>query len=124
MNKCTVVLSLLLVLCFATTSFAVDEAAISKNVDTIVMAIESGTSVTDFAPNAYDPYAFIMGTDGKMLVHPSLSGESLAEKAPPVFEALSVATPEGVWVEYEWQGKIKHTYARKTNTDLIVGSGY
>lgn len=124
MKKVTVVLSLISVLCIAAVSFAVDEAAISKNVDTIVMAIESGTSVKDFAPDAYDPYAFIMETNGKMLVHPSLAGESLAEKAPPVFQALSVATPEGVWVEYEWQGKMKHTYARRTKDDLIVGSGY
>lgn len=125
MKRLAVALSLISVLCIAAVSFAeVDEAAISKNVDTIVMAIESGTSAKDFAPNAYDPYAFIMEESGKMLVHPTLTGESLAEKAPPVYQALAVATPEGVWVEYEWQGKTKHTYARRTKDNLIVGSGY
>lgn len=124
MKKITVVLSVISVLCFAAVSFAVDEAAISKNVDTIVTAIDGGTSPESFKPDAYDPYAFIMEKDGKMLVHPSLTGQSLAEKAPPVFQALSVATPQGVWVEYEWQGKMKHTYARRTKDDLIVGSGY
>lgn len=99
-------------------------AAISKNVDTIVAGIESGKKVTEYAPDAFEPYAFIMEENGKMLVHPSLTGESLAEKAPPVYQALLAATPEGIWVQYEWKGKTKHTYAKKTKDNLIVGSGY
>ena len=52
-----------------------------------------------YAPDAFEPYAFIMQEDGKMLVHPSLTGENLMEKAPPVYQALMKANPEGVWVE-------------------------
>lgn len=103
---------------------AVDEAAISNNVDAIVAAIESGKDVSEFTADAYQPYAFIMEEGGKMLVHPSLAGESLKDKAPPVYQALMNATPAGLWVEYEWQGKMKHTYAKKTSSNLIVGSGY
>lgn len=125
MKRLVVALSLISVLCLAAASFAnVDEAAISTNVNTIVAGIDSGKSASEFPATAYEPYAFIMEENGKMLVHPSLTGESLAEKAPPVYQALKDATPEGVWVEYEWQGKTKHTYARKTKDNLIVGSGY
>jgi hypothetical protein len=35
-----------------------------------------------------------------------------------------VATPEGTWVKYEWKGKEKNTYVKKTKGNLIVGSGY
>lgn len=125
MKRLAVVLSLIFVLCIVAVSLAtVDEAAISNNVDTIVAEIESGKNATDYAADAYEPYVFIMEEDGMMLVHPSLAGESLKEKAPPVYEALMEATPEGVWVQYEWQGKTKHTYAKKTKDNLIVGSGY
>lgn len=125
MKRLAVVVSIFSVLFIVAGALAaVDEAAISSNVDTIVTEIESGKSATDFAADAYKPYAFIMEEDGKMLVHPSLTGESLKEKAPPVYQALMQATPEGVWVEYEWEGKVKHTYARKTKDNLIVGSGY
>lgn len=125
MKRLAVALSLISVLCCAAISFAaVDEAAISKNVDTIVAGIESGKKVTEYAADAFEPYAFIMEENGKMLVHPTLTGESLAEKAPPVYQALLAATAEGIWVQYEWQGKTKHTYAKKTKDNLIVGSGY
>jgi len=125
MKRFVFALSLLSVLCFATASLAtVDEVAISDNVNAIVAGIDQGQDVMSFKADAYEPYAFIMEEDGKMLVHPTLSGESLKEKAPPVYEALLKATPEGVWVEYEWQGKTKHTFARKTKNNLIVGSGY
>lgn len=125
MKRVAVVLSLGVMLCLAAISFAaVDEAAISKNVDGIVAEMDSGKKATDFTANAYEPYAFIMEESGKLLVHPSLAGESLAEKAPPAYKALLAANPQGVWVEYEWQGKTKHTYARKTKDNLIVGSGY
>lgn len=125
MKRLAVALSLISVICCAAISFAaVDEGAISKNVDSIAAGIESGKNVTEYAPDAFEPYAFIMEENGKMLVHPSLTGESLAEKAPPVYQALMAATPEGVWVQYEWQGKTKHTYAKRTKGNLIVGSGY
>jgi len=125
MKRFVFALSLLSVLCFAAASLAtVNEAAISDNVNAIVAGIDQGQDVMSFKADAYEPYAFIMEEDGTLLVHPTLSGESLKEKAPPVYEALMKATPEGVWVEYEWQGKTKHTFAKKTKGNLIVGSGY
>lgn len=107
-----------------TCAYAVNKASITKNVDSIVEGLDSGKEATSFKAEAFEPYAFIMQENGKMLVHPSLAGENLMEKAPPVYQALMNAKPEGVWVEYEWKGKIKHTYAKKTKSNLIVGSGY
>lgn len=124
MKQLALVLSLLAVLFVVTDTWAVDEAAISGNVDTIVAGIESGKDITVFKADAYDPYAFVMEENGKMLVHPTLVGKSLKEVAPPVYEALMQASPEGTWVKYEWKGKEKHTYAKKTKSNLIVGSGY
>ena len=104
----------------------VDKEGIKNQVDEIVVAINGGAKAEDFADAAKkEPYyVFIMEEDGKMLVHPSLVGESLKEKAEPVYNALTAATPEGLWVDYEWKGKMKHTYARKTAGGLIVASGY
>lgn len=125
MKRFVLGLTLVSALCIATTALAIaDKTAISNNVNAIVAGIESGQDVMSFKADAYDPYAFIMVADGKMLVHPSLTGKSLQDTAPPVYQALLKATPEGIWVEYEWQGKTKHTYARKTKNNLIVGSGY
>jgi hypothetical protein len=124
MKRFAVVLSLLAVFFFVTGAYAVDKEAISTNVDTIVAAIDAGKDATTYAADAVEPYAFILEEGGKLLVHPSLAGESLQEKAPPVYDALVKATPEGVWVEYEWKGNMKHTYAKKTKNNLIVGSGY
>lgn len=124
MKRRAFVLSVFAVIFIVTGAWAVDKDAISKNVDTIVAGIEGGKDATGFKAEAYEPYAFIMEESGKLLVHPSLAGESLKEKAPPVYEALTKATHEGVWVEYEWKGKLKHTYAKKTKSNLIVGSGY
>jgi len=124
MKRFAVVLSLLAFFSVVTSAWAVDEALISKNVDEVVVAIENGDDIMAMKADAYEPYMFIMEENGKMLVHPSLAGESLKEKAPPVYTALMAATPEGVWVEYEWKGKTKHTYAKRTKDNLIVGSGY
>ncbi len=124
MKRIAFVLSLFAVFFLVTGAWAVDKDAISKNVDTIVAAIDGGKDAASYKADAFTPYAFILEEGGKLLVHPSLTGESLKEKAPPVYEALTKATPEGVWVEYEWKGKTKHTYAKKTKNNLIVGSGY
>lgn len=124
MKRLTLVLSLFALLFVTNSALAVDKAAISANVDTIVAGIESGKDVMTFKADGYDPYAFIMQEDGKMLVHPSLAGESLKEKALPVYTALLQANEKGVWLQYEWQGKMKNTYAKKTKSNLIVGSGY
>lgn len=103
---------------------AADKNTIKKNVDAMVVAINNGKPATSFAADAYTPYTFIMEENGKLLVHPHLKGEYLLEKAAPIYEALQQATPEGLWVNYLWKGAKKHTYVRKTNNNLIVGSGY
>ncbi len=125
MKRLALIVSLFSVLLVASYAFATaDEATISKNVDLIVAEIEGGQDIQEIKADTFEPYAFIMEEDGNMIVHPSLAGESLAEKAPPVYQALMGATPEGIWVEYEWEGKTKHTYAKKTKDNMIVGSGY
>jgi signal transduction histidine kinase len=124
MRRIAMFLTLCSLIFMLTNANAVDEKAISKNVDAIVAGIESGQAPTVFKADAFEPYAFIMQEDGTMLVHPSLTGENLMDKALPVYQALMKANPDGVWVEYEWKGKMKHTYARKTKSNLIVGSGY
>ncbi len=124
MKRLMLGVSLLSVLFVVAGAWAVDKVAISHNVDTIVAQIDSGQDASAFKADAYKPYAFIMEEQGKMLVHPTLSGQSLKDKAPPVYEALLQATPEGTWVKYQWQGKEKNTYAKKTKNNLIVGSGY
>lgn len=121
-----VALGLFLAVCCAGLVFAADKDAIKSQVDEIAVALEGGKKAEDFteAANREPYYVFIMKEDGHLLVHPSLSGESLKEKAEPVFKEVIQATNEGNWVEYEWGGSQKHTYVRKTNEGLIVGSGY
>lgn len=124
MKRLFFVLAMVAITCFSTHVLAGDKAAISKNVDEIVAAIDSGKEASSFAADAYTPYAFIMEKDGKLIVHPSLAGQDLKEKAMPIYEALQAATTEGVWLKYEWKGKEKNSYAKKTKSDLIVASGY
>ncbi len=119
-----VMLTVVLGIFLATGAVAADKVAIQKNVDGIVSGIDGGKNAAEFKANDFEPYAFIMEEDGNLIVHPSLAGQSLKEKAAPVYEALIKATPEGVWVDYEWKGKMKHSYVRKTKGGLIVGSGY
>jgi signal transduction histidine kinase len=109
---------------FATQAFSADKEAISKNVDAIVAGIDGGKAATDFAADAYTPYAFIMDAQGILLVHPKLTGKDLKTVAQPIYDALQAATPAGVWVQYQWDGKEKNTYAKKTKSNLTVASGY
>ncbi len=102
---------------------AADNTTIKKNVDEMVAAINNGKTATSYVADAYAPYVFIMDAKGKLLVHPDLKGEYLLEKAAPIYEALLQATTEGKWVTYFWKGAEKHTYVRKTNNNLTVGSG-
>ena len=126
--KRVAIISLILVLglCLATGAFAVDKDAIKKQVDDIVVAIDGGKMAKDFASAAQNKpyYVFIMEENGMVLVHPSLAGQSLKEKAEPVYNECAKATADGVWVSYVWKEKQKHTYVRKTKSGLIVGSGY
>ena len=82
-----------------------------------------GKPVTSFSADAYQPYVFIMDEKGTLLVHPYLQGEYLPEKGAPIYQALLPATTEGGWVSYLWKGAKKHTYVRRTNSNLTVGSG-
>ena len=127
MKRATIIsLALILGLCLATGALAADKDAIKKQVDDIVVAIDGGKMAKDFASAAQNKpyYVFIMEENGMLLVHPSLVGQSLKEKAEPVYVECAKATPEGVWVGYIWKEKQKHTYVRKTKSGLIVGSGY
>ena len=105
---------------------AVDKAAIQKQVDEIVASIDGGKKAEDLtdAAKRQPYYVFIMEKGGKLLVHPSLAGQSLKEKAEPAYNACVKATSAGVWVDYTWQNQQKHTYVRTTKSGLIVGSGY
>jgi hypothetical protein len=127
MKRITVIsLTLIIGLCLATGAFAADKAAIKKQVDDIVVAIDGGKTAEDFTSAAQNKpyYVFIMEEDGMLLVHPSLVGKSLKEKAEPVYNECAKATADGIWVDYVWKEKQKHTYVRKTKSGLIVGSGY
>ncbi len=125
MKRYTIMATILMaVLFFASGVWAVNKVDISNTVSGIVTEINNGKDAKSFKADQFSPYAFIMQEDGNLLVHPSLAGQSLKEKAPVVYTALLQATPKGVWVEYQWQGKLKHTFAQTTKNNLIVGSGY
>ncbi len=127
MKKVAIIsLTLIVGICLATGAFAADKAAIKKQVDEIVVAIDSGKKAQDFMGAAQNKpyYVFIMEKGGMLLVHPSLVGQSLKKKAEPVYNECAKGTAEGVWVGYVWKEKQKHTYVRKTKSGLIVGSGY
>jgi hypothetical protein len=98
---------------------------VKKQVDEIVAALDGGKKAEDFSDAAHkDPYVFVMEAGGKLLVHPTLVGQSLKEKAGPVFDEVAKGTPDGVFVRYEWAGAKKCTYSRKTKSGLIVGCGF
>jgi signal transduction histidine kinase len=98
---------------------------VKKQVDEIVAALDSGKKPQDFADAAHkDPYVFVMESNGMLLVHPSLTGQNLKDKAAPVYDEVAKGTPEGTYVRYEWAGVKKCTYSRKTRDGLIVGCGY
>jgi len=109
---------------FSVGAFAADKNLIKKNVDDIVASINKGKAADSFNADDYTPYAFIMKKNGTLVVHPSLAGESLKKKAPPVYEALRNSKSTGVWVDYIWKEKKKHSYVKTTVGGLIVGSGY
>lgn len=119
-------LALILGLCLTTGAFAADKDAIKKQVDDIVVTMDGGKKAEDFMAAAHNKpyYVFIMEQGGMLLVHPSLAGQSLKEKAEPVYNECAKATAGGLWVDYVWKEKQKHTYVRKTKSGLIVGSGY
>ena len=115
------------VLTVALSAFAAEpnRDAIKKKVDDIVAALNGGKTAADFSAAAKDdPYIFIMQGDGTMLVHPSLAGKNIKSDMEVIYNEVVKADAAGVWVKYEWKGKEKNSYVRKTKDGLIVGSGY
>ncbi len=111
-------------------TWAADKEAIEKQVknqvDEVVAAIDSGKKVQDLKILATkEPYhIFIMEQGGKILLHPSLEGDDMKNQYGATYDAVIKATAEGLWVEYDYFGKMKRTYVKKTKGGLIVGSGY
>ncbi|PID71879.1 MAG: hypothetical protein CSB34_05085 [Desulfobulbus propionicus] len=124
MKRLVLALVLTAVACLSVTAFAADKEVLKSHVDEVVAAIDGGKDASAFTADAYVPYVFIMQADGLMIVHPSLAGQDLKAQAMPIYEALQGATPEGMWIQYEWKGKEKNTYARTTKSNLLVASGY
>ncbi|HKJ64735.1 MAG TPA: cache domain-containing protein [Desulfopila sp.] len=126
MKRITIVLLVLIFgLCLTTNALAGTKEAAKKNVDEVVTAINGGKDAKSINANDYDPYVFVFQEDGTMFVHPSLVGKSLKEAAPPVYEAIVKGVNEGKdMVDYMWKGAMKHSYVKKTDSGLIVGSGY
>ncbi|MGO9017211.1 MAG: cache domain-containing protein [Syntrophobacteraceae bacterium] len=123
----TACLTIVFVLTVALYAFAAEpnRDAIKKRVDEIVTGINSGKTAADFTSAAQEnPYVFIMKRDGTMLVHPMMTGQNIKAGMEAIYNALSKADANGIWVTYEWQGKTKNTYVRETKDGLIVGSGY
>ena len=93
-------------------------------VDEVVVAINNGNKAEDFKELAYKKpyYLFIMEQNGTFLVHPSVA--RLQDWDKDIFDALSKATTEGLWVSYPMLGETAHTYVRRTKSGLIVASGH
>ena len=123
-NVCFLICMLCVFWFSAPGAFAADKNLIKKNVDGIVKDINKGKAADSFKAGDYTPYAFIMKKNGVLVVHPSLAGKSLKKKAPPVYDALIKSKSTGVWVDYVWKEKQKHSYVKTTVSGLIVGSGY
>jgi hypothetical protein len=124
MNRQSFILLVVAVFFLVTNAVAGNLISIEKNVNELIAAIDNGRDPSGFAADAYTPYVFVMENSGLLLVHPTLAGENLKDKAAPIYEALLRATPEGVWVRYSWRGKEKHTFAKRHGNRLIVASGY
>lgn len=124
MNRQPFLLLLMLALFFVANVLAEDKISAEKNVSEMIALLESGRDASSVAPDAFTPYVFVMDQDGRLLVHPTLAGEDLKEKARPIYEILLRATPEGLWVAYTWKGKEKQTFVKRYRDRLIVASGY
>jgi hypothetical protein len=124
MNRQPFILLLMAAFFFVANVMAEDRIAIEKNVNELIAAIEDGRDPSSVASDAFTPYVFVMDLGGRLLVHPTLAGEDLKERAKPIYEALLQATPDGLWVKYTWLGKEKFTFAKRCCEDLIIASGY
>jgi hypothetical protein len=117
-------LVLLLGVYLPVSAVAADRAAIEKGVSAVVA---SGT-FDDATCKANAPeslYIFVMEEGGKLLVHPKkdVIQNLNAPKYQVIYDQVKKASPEGVWVQYQWDGKDKNTFVKKAG-DKIVGCGY
>ncbi len=106
------------------TGTAADKSAIIKNVDTITADINKGKSANDFKAKDFSPTIAIMDDNGRMVVHSEFPGYNVRQYAPYIYNEITKGTADGVWVEFPSKGKLKHVYAKKTNSNLFVTSGY
>lgn len=124
MNRQPLILVLMAAFFFVANVMAGDRISVERNVDELISAIKNGRDPSGFAPDAYTPYVFVMENNGLLLVHPTLAGENLKDKAAPIYQALLQATADGIWVHYTWRGKEKQTFAKRYGDRLIIASGY
>lgn len=124
MKRIVMLVAIVAISLVSTGAFAADRAAIQKNVDGVIKELNAGKKASAFTATDYSPYVFIMEKNGTLLAHPSLTGKDLKSVALPVYEALVKATSAGVWVDYTWKGKEKHSYVKIAKNGLISGSGY
>lgn len=111
--------------CFVTcSSFAADKKGIENAVSSVAMA----GIFTDKACEANAPeglYIFIMEKEGKLLVHPKK--DTLKDLNTPkykvIYDELIKATSDGLWVQYQWNGKEKNTFVKEAK-GKIIGCGY
>jgi signal transduction histidine kinase len=105
-------------------AIAADKHAIEKGVSAVVAAgtFDDATCKAN-APESL--YIFVMEEGGKLIVHPKKDAiVSLnAPKFQVIYDQVIKATPEGTWVQYQWDGKEKNTFVQKSG-DKIVGCGY
>ncbi len=97
------------------------ERQIKNQVDEVVAAIDSGKKAEDFEYlSKKEPhYLFIMKSDGGVFFHPHYSR---IWGVP--YDAIIKGTTEGLWVEYILEGKMRHSYVKKTKGGLFVVMGY
>ncbi len=108
----------------ATSCFAADKQEIEKAVSSVVLSgIFNDKVCKDRAPEGL--YIFVMEEGGKLLVHPSKDAikDLSTPKYKVIYDELIKATTDGVWVQYQWQGKEKNTFVKKEG-NKIVGCGY
>ncbi len=105
-------------------AISADREAIEKG----VLAVVSSGNFDDATCKANAPeslYIFIMAEDGQLIVHPKKDEiKNLnTPKYQVIYDQVSKASPEGNWIKYNWDGKEKNTFVKKSG-DKIVGCGY
>lgn len=105
-------------------AIAADKGAIEKGVSAVVSSGHFDDAVCKKnAPESL--YIFVMEESGKLIVHPKKDAiKNLnAPKYKVIYDELIKASSSGTWVQYQWGGKEKNTFVKKSG-DKIVGCGY